>query len=523
LFAGLFALFCLLSLQPIVSYDYFWHLATGRWIVDHNALPLHDPFAIASDGVVWLNGSWLYQAATYITYTLHGHAAVAVLRSIVVGATFAFVAVLLARRMSASFATFITILCFAGAAHRLGLRPETFAIACCVIAVAVLRLEPSLRNRLVYLLVSSVWMNLHPSALLAPILSLVDAMGDVVKRRTLDRELRGRLVRTALSAAVLLVNPHGIAGVTAPLHLASQVTAGTFVNSEWLPSNPMQFPGLFVAIVAGILLIITAKERQIGRELTFVLFALLAARYVRNHGFFFAVLPLLLESHIGELLDRRDIGARLRHLASISAGVVAALFVITHPPGVHVDDNRFPVAAVTQLQQLGLRGRIYNPDQFGGFLIWSFYPERVTLTDGRNELFRRFLTEYERARVDSRAWNAMTRKYNLTLAVEEYRARPLEVSDPRTGQTRAAAPSLAFFPRHQWALVAFDDVAMVFARRDAFAAEVLSRVEFRQLRPDLITRSEVTNPVEFAGDVQRAAASGAGDKRLSALLERLGL
>src|SRR5581483_3627590 len=53
------------AVGPIRSYDFFWHLATGRWIVEHRALPVFDPFALAAAHVPWINGEWLWQVAAY--------------------------------------------------------------------------------------------------------------------------------------------------------------------------------------------------------------------------------------------------------------------------------------------------------------------------------------------------------------------------------------------------------------------------------------------------------------------------
>ena len=43
------------------AYDLFWHLATGRWILEHRALPKTDPFRFTSDGVPWVDHEWLFQ------------------------------------------------------------------------------------------------------------------------------------------------------------------------------------------------------------------------------------------------------------------------------------------------------------------------------------------------------------------------------------------------------------------------------------------------------------------------------
>ena len=37
------------------AYDLFWHLASGRWIVEHRALPTTDPFRFASEAAAWVD------------------------------------------------------------------------------------------------------------------------------------------------------------------------------------------------------------------------------------------------------------------------------------------------------------------------------------------------------------------------------------------------------------------------------------------------------------------------------------
>ena len=51
-------------------------------------------------------------------------------------------------------------------------------------------------------------------------------------------------------------------------------------------------------------------------------------------------------------------------------------------------DPTLTPAAIDQLLASGLRGNIYNPDQFGGYLIWRAYPERRVLTDERGRIQR---------------------------------------------------------------------------------------------------------------------------------------
>jgi hypothetical protein len=207
------------------------------------------------------------------------------------------------------------------------------------------------------------------------------------------------------------------------------------------------------------------------------LLAALAIRYVRNQGLYFAALPLLLP----------PFGSFSRRMSNVIAACALVPLAWAFQHDVHrpgLDEERFPTRAVAALRSYKLAGNIYNVDQFGGLIEWTFYPDRRALTDGRNELFRDFIADDAVAHHDSRAWHAMIAKYGLVLAVDEYQADKVEVLDVASGERRALPASLVRYRRRDWALIAFDDAAMVFARRDAFPRERLDPIEYRFLVPD---------------------------------------
>jgi len=437
------------AVGPIRNYDFFWHLATGRWIAEHRALPLTDPFAVASDRGEWVNGEWLFEVVLHGFERVLGIAGLSWLRALFIAALFTLVL-----RFSENL--LLTALAFAGAMPVIDLRPSGVAALFVVLAIAVARKN----NAILYAVLTVLWINVHPSALLAPVIALL---------------LTRKVPITLASVVALLVNPYGIYGVLAPLRLLTFVGSGTFVNAEWLPSAPLTFPLLYASIAIAAV-VFAMKREDPGRVLLALLLAFLAVRHVRNQPLWFAAFPLLVAPSM------RAIPRALEYVAS------AALLAFVAIRGDHrlgVSPFRFPLQAVARLKASGLRGNVYNPDQFGGFLIWSFYPERRTLTDGRNELYRAFIPEYARARLDQRAWRELLRRYRIDLAVDEYRP-PLDVMNGVTRQRTKMPASLAYWPRQQWALIAFDRAAMVFARRDAFSREQLAQWEIRGVVPDTL-------------------------------------
>jgi len=468
--AAFFVLAAFAAVAPIRSYDYFWHLTTGRWIVEHHAIPRFDPLTLASTHVPWINGEWLYEIVLYTLHGIGGDVGIAIISAILVATIFA-IGILITSQ-DAGVALLIAGVAFAGASDRLGVRPAAAAALLIVIAIGLL----GSRLRLVplttaYAVLTIVWINVHPSALLAPALASISILQSGKTRRA--------VILAAASAIALLVNPYGWNAILAPLRLTSEIHSGAFVNAEWLPSTFAFFPLLYITIAAVVLLFLGTREKR-ADAWRFVIFALLAAlaiRYVRNQGLYFAALPLLVP----------PVGNFSRRVSNAVAACALIPLAWAFQHDVHrprVDDERFPIRAVAALKSYNLPGNIYNVDQFGGLIEWTFYPERRALTDGRNELFRAFIAADAAARHDSRAWHAMIAKYGLVLAVDEYQSEKMEVLDVASGERQALPASLVRYRRRDWALIAFDDAAMVFARRDAFPASRLDSIEYRFLVPD---------------------------------------
>jgi len=435
--AALFVAVAICAIAPIRSYDFFWHLAAGRWIVEHRALPLYDPFAVASARVPWINGEWLWEVVIHAAGSI---AAITIAHALTVGLIFA----IGARNATSWLAAAIA---YAGAWDRLGVRPSTAAALLLVVALILLGSHLDVRRlAIAYALLTVVWINVHPSALLAP---LIAAIAMLVDWR--------RWIVAAASTAALLVNPFGWRAIAAPFELSSAATSGEYVNAEWLPSPIRIFPLLYLTIVA-VLILFVWKRTHLWRFIVFALLAFLAVRYVRNQGLYFAALPLLAAPLLATHFEKT---------AAILAALIVAFTFTRDTHHIGIDETRFPVRAVARLRALNLRGNIYNADQFGGYLEWTFYPARRALTDGRNELFRDFIHRDARAHVDSRAWHALLHDYNVDIAVDEY-APPITVFDVATRTQRQMPASLVRYPPRTWALIAFDDVAMVFARRAAF-------------------------------------------------------
>src|SRR5262245_42984124 len=69
---ALYAIPAVAVMRPIIDPDIWWHLQTGRWIIEHGTVPQTDPFSAYGMGKLWLAYSWLFEVIVYGLYSCLG-------------------------------------------------------------------------------------------------------------------------------------------------------------------------------------------------------------------------------------------------------------------------------------------------------------------------------------------------------------------------------------------------------------------------------------------------------------------
>lgn len=52
--------------------DLWWHVATGRWIMEHKSWPIVDPWSFTRNGQPWLQHEWLSDFLFQVWTSLFG-------------------------------------------------------------------------------------------------------------------------------------------------------------------------------------------------------------------------------------------------------------------------------------------------------------------------------------------------------------------------------------------------------------------------------------------------------------------
>ncbi len=499
------------SLFSLRATDLFWHLASGRFMVEQLALPRHDPFRFGiGGGLAWVDHEWLFQLLVYAVERLGGLDALVALRAALV-LTLAGVLYIAIRRTGSGRAVAVALAATAllGARPRFLLRPELFTFLAVATELALLRrLEtaPGDRRTLLGLIaLTVVWTNLHGLALLAPVLAGGYLLGVALAPPRgaapgggADRWRQAVLLPAALATAMLL-NPYGARVFAVTTGITGALSELSAINPEWLPvwraPQPMIFAMLFAgfAALAALVAETAARTRRVHLPTGIVAagLAALALTAVRHQalsfvtGAFFAAETLALRRSARE--STATTGQRMQAAAGPVAVSCACLLLAAwclHPPASGplaprqgrfelsrgIAPHRFPEAAANWLEQHPGIGPLYNELAHGGYLLWRLYPPRQVFLDGRMELEPNLLREIEAARSGAERWQKFLRQRGAAGALVRYedRLRPVFATDPVTGKPVVVArqtANAALFPAALWALVYWDDEVMLFLDR----------------------------------------------------------
>src|SRR6185295_11359112 len=146
--------------QVVTGGDLWWHLAAGRWIGEHRALPATDPWSFSAAARPWANHEWLADLVFDGWTRLFGQPALAYWKWGVLLATFLLLFRVLWRLTRNAPASYLgTLLAAAMSSPFLDIRPHLYTLLgyALLLSLALGRAAPSWALPALFL----VWANLH--------------------------------------------------------------------------------------------------------------------------------------------------------------------------------------------------------------------------------------------------------------------------------------------------------------------------------------------------------------------------
>lgn len=502
LFIFFATLFFYLTL-PVSDPDFWWHLASGKWIVQHGSLMHDDPFSIpyhfSGDPLresVILNQYWLAQVFFYGVYLLGGFKGIIIMRSAVFALMF-FLIYRLMRRNGASRALSVILVYIAVAVivkefQYIGDRPQLWTSFFSILVLLVL--EDLLEKRkLAYAalpLLMLLWGNMHGGFLLGDAVIIIYLVSAVLGRSA-DK---GFYLACGSSILLSFANPNGFSIVSSFLALFSPAyrqyvssiseTQSIFSHSslEGIFRDLPYLSGLGLLTIVSLLPAIVRKKMR--KEVFFLVLLAFVMGYkaIRFIPFFTCIASFTAAVNIQTFLDGPFCSKLYARFSGKLKPVFFSLFVAatvffawsfsssaSERSGLTSD---FPFATGYQgaadfLLASGLKGNVFNDYNQGGYLIWRLSPEFKIAIDGRNlqnEVFSMYrevvdspllpLSRYDAVPVYKAFFDGF--KINFVL---------ISGCDAVSGFPIALVPVLSHDPA--WALVYADRYALVFMRGTA--------------------------------------------------------
>ncbi len=381
--------------------DFWWHIATGRWIVEHGALPSSDLFTYTVPGHAWTDHEYLTEILMWLIYSHGGFAAISLFFAVITWAAF----LVLYRTADGGRRPYVVAglgLALAALAGGPIWGPRAQMITFLFSAVELLLIRRYLegRSRAInwFPLLMVLWANLHGGWVIG-FAFLGVALASEAVQWILDRSnpahfahLKRLGLVTGLCVLAVLVTPHGPA-----LYLYPFATQGSVAQQklivEWF--SPDFHQAVMYPFLAMVLLTIAgfALRRPRLYDALLVLTTLaLALHSVRHVALYVAAVTPILIVHWSEIWaeQSRLRGWRLQPappsglmaVMTVIALVVIAGVTVTKVAGdlsrqTQATASDFPVAAADWIAahpgEVGTH--MYNQYGWGGYLIYRFYPD----------------------------------------------------------------------------------------------------------------------------------------------------
>lgn len=450
--SGAVAAIAVMAWQPAWHGDVWVYAASGRWVLDHGAIPRTDPFSWTYGGQPWQSNGWLWGVVLWGAWSLAGALGVALLKPIGV-ALIALGTGLAARALGARLvpacvaAVVAPLLMFPWISERPQLASYIlfpFVVACAARAVSGGRLH--LRWLIGAAVLVALWANLH-----AVVLFGVAVVASMVAATTIDRAVRDRSWRplvvgasvVVVLAAATLLTPFGI---ELHRHSADVRDLSSSTMTEWYPlvdaGGDAVLP-VVVALVASGLLVWGRAWRRPDVLVPFVVTAAFTVDAVRTTPFLVTISAIACAA-VAPRLDAAWLRER-RGLATAAVavlGVVAAVSLVRTAADLTEPGEQVPVASA---ESLPAGCQLRNDYRLGGWVMFD-RPDVEVSADGRNDLYG----------LDGYAQNAWFEDPVAADAAPEQLAA--EGTTCVLAQTDSALP--AVLEASGWTVVGRDDVAV---------------------------------------------------------------
>lgn len=547
-----FAIFIILFTTFKISGDddVFWHLATGKYVMETGHVPSTDIFGYVTQGQEWMPFEWGWDVVTYNIYKAFGYEGLSVFRTIIFLSIF-FIYYLILRKfkVSTTLSVFMFLIIAFGIIDRLTPRPHIISLLFFVLLLYLIISFRYFNRKNTYLyfipVIFLLWANMHMGILAGIFLFGIYVVSEVItylkpssysskEVPALDKkQLTLLAIIFVVSMLVMLINPNGIATyIYAYSHTKMKLLE---TINEWRSPFDSQYGGGFVGniyklfLFSGVLVFYYAfkkKDLFFGLiYLGFMVYSVRAVRFTVDYIIIIAIFLIVALSYILMNLRNKSISSFINDKPALK--VVIALILIYFSfnlpnnklyldtlqyyriSGFGINSDFIPTQMFDFMKEnkiTEIGEKPFNHFGTGGYLVWNF-PNAKNFIDSRN-LNDNIFTEYNSIMSKRPGFEKKLNDYNIDYVL--YLAPDLVRAPQEMQQTIISYLSQK---SDEWKLVFWDDKSFLFVRNIPKFKEVVDKYEYKFLtpfnivyQPQSVDKGFKNNLEEFKKEVNRQKA-----------------
>ncbi len=534
----------LAGLFDLQNFDIWWHLKTGELIVTGGSIPDVDLFSYTVTGQPWITHEWLAEVIFYLVKTGFGFSALIYLKTALLTLSVALLLSLSLRKQGSYLPFLLYPLFLFPIALRPFVRPHIFTLFfTCILLFLLYRWREGGSKKYLYFLppLFVLWANVHSGVTLGLMIFASFAVGHETARRFFGKEdvpgigLITKPLIVAFFASLLasLLNPHHVETLIYPFLLArNPVFTRTIaeLKSPLSPEYGFSFwqLGFFSLIPVTVLVAWRTRHFRDPASLFPLLIFLVLSFFAHRNVPTFASLALAFTASSAASRKKSKkkstrsgskkgwrIPTAVTHALCCVIPVCTILLLIFKGTymgedewrriGTGLREESYPIGACDFLREAGIEGNVFNRMRYGGYMIYTNYPERKVFIDGRlilygDEFSRRYLDAY----YNSTGVEELVKRYDIDYFLLDY---------PEENEKRMLQYSLSDNP--SWKLVYWDDNSLIYIRNDFSHQGIIDKYGFDIVNPIYrqgfqMGKQAAQNPEAFIAEVERQLAMRPG-------------
>jgi len=514
--AAFLVLVFVLSSYKIEDDDFFWHLSTGKYIVENKVIPDKDVFSYPTENQEWIPFEWGWDLIIYSIYSINNVNAVSIFSSVIFCVIF-FIYFRLLNRFKVNSIISILLLFFLVIAifNRLSARPHLFTYLFFIIllyflvSLKYLEREKYFKKLFFLPVIFLIWGNIHLGVIAGGLLLFTFVINEIIifyypakfsNKQIIPFEkkhLKRIIMVSFLCLFILLINPHGLETYFyAYSHIKMKMLESI---AEWQNPFTGQVEGGIVIILyklflfLGLIILFYAyKRKDTFFALIYIVFAIYSVRAIRFNIDYEIIILFFIAVSTNEFIISLRKKSIMQFIQSNYPKIVIILFFIyvisqtfsdniyltlkyNRHFGFGINDSFIPYKMIDFMKENNIHGRTFNNYESGGYYLWNFTGVK-NFIDSRNindEVFSEYMS-------------ISLMKTGFDNKLEKYGVDNIQYFEPKLVKypqnMRNHLPAYLTL-NSKWKLIYWDDKSMLFIKDTPENAELINKYEYKILIP----------------------------------------